>query len=185
MTALDRLAVTAATCLTALVVVFLLLTPPLDDGDRDLVGTPRPTRSATSPVFVPATVGPAVTFSVDPSSTEPSPTSTVETAPPAGLFCGGWGALIAEHFPADQVDRACEIADCESGFDPGAVSDSNDHGLFQLHAGNPRFPGGWQAAFERLTGELFFHAVYDPALNVEFAAWLHAQSGWQPWVCAR
>lgn len=77
----------------------------------------------------------------------------------------------------DHADEAVDVADCESRLDPGAVSLTNDHGLFQINA-------RWhRETFERVTGQPWSQ-VYDPMWNALYAKWLHDQQGWAPWSCA-
>lgn len=75
------------------------------------------------------------------------------------------------------VDQANRIAYCESKYDPGAVSATNDHGLFQINAVH-------REQFERVTGQPW-SAVYDPHWNSVYAKWLYDQQGWSPWSCRR
>ena len=102
----------------------------------------------------------------------------------AGLF--GFGLLavsacspqhwITTHFDnVGQVDNANKIVRCESNFDPGAVSPTNDHGLFQINAVH-------RADFERVTGQPW-SKVYDAQYNAMYARWLYDQQGWSPWTC--
>lgn len=76
-----------------------------------------------------------------------------------------------------EATNARAIAQCESGMNPGAVSRTNDHGLFQInivHAGR----------FSEVTGQAW-SAVYDAHWNTLYAKWLFDQSGWGPWSCRR
>jgi hypothetical protein len=76
-----------------------------------------------------------------------------------------------------RAGEATEVARCESGLDPAAVSPGGgNHGLFQInnvHAGT----------FERVTGEPWTTGRYHPFYNAVFAKWLYDQSGWRPWTC--
>lgn len=69
-----------------------------------------------------------------------------------------------------------EVAWCESRLDPGAVSPTNDHGLFQINAVH-------RGQFEAVTGAPW-SSVYDPELNTTYARYLYGQQGWGPWTCA-
>jgi hypothetical protein len=82
------------------------------------------------------------------------------------------------------AQQATRVASCESKLDPGAVSPTNDHGLFQIHAGSAGFPGGWKATFTSVTGQPWAK-VYDPFWNAVFAKWLYEDSGnsWSHWSC--
>jgi hypothetical protein len=91
----------------------------------------------------------------------------------------GWFAVSAHFGDNDRLlADARAIADCESEFYPGAVSPTNDHGVFQIH--RPVH----ERQFERVTGQPWSQ-VYDAQTNALYARWLWEQSGWQPWTCAR
>lgn len=68
------------------------------------------------------------------------------------------------------ADWAMCIVNRESGWNPRAVSATNDHGLFQLNAPTwQRFFGGrWQR-------------VYDPVANVRMAYTIYRRAGRSPW----
>lgn len=101
----------------------------------------------------------------------PAPQPAVRTGGP----CGGWRNLIAAHFPASQVDNACRVMLCESNGNPSAKNPSSSaSGLFQI------MWRLWRPDYVRVTG---VDTPFDPSANVRFAAWLHARSGWSPWVC--
>lgn len=74
--------------------------------------------------------------------------------------------------------QAVRVVDCETGgtWNPGAVSPTNDHGLFQI---NERYH---RANFERVTGQPW-SKVYEPFWNARYARWLYDQQGWTPWTC--
>ena len=183
-------ALTVVLLCTAVLALVALVGIPVDEAGRE-IGVTRETTTTTAPT----TTSTTTTSTTSPSTTRPATSTTVApqaTAPAVAVepsvgdgSCGGWLPAISRHFPADQVGRACEIARCESDYVATAVSHTNDHGAFQLHAGSGSWPRGWQDEFERVTGVPFFDGVYDPALNIQFAGWLYAQSGWTPWACAR
>lgn len=75
------------------------------------------------------------------------------------------------------VHEANVIAECESKFDPGAVSPTDDHGVFQINAVH-------REQFEQVTGQPWSE-VYDPYWNAVYAKWLHDREGWGPWACRR
>ena len=75
----------------------------------------------------------------------------------------------------DAAGSATRVAECESKMDPGAVSPTNDHGLFQINAVHRR-------DFEAVTGQPW-SAVYDPYWNTVFAKHLFDTQGWGPWTC--
>ena len=82
--------------------------------------------------------------------------------------------VIAVTFQGDH-EAATRVAHCESRLDPGAVSPTNDHGLFQINIVH-------QAQFERVTGRPWAD-VYDPFWNAAYAKWLRDREGWRPWTC--
>lgn len=88
------------------------------------------------------------------------------------------GEAVLFHF-GDQGDalyeQAKRVVQCESRWNPDAVSPTNDHGLFQINQIHRR-------AFEKETGQPW-SAVYDPYWNAYFARLLYNQSGWGPWTC--
>lgn len=75
---------------------------------------------------------------------------------------------IRETFPEDP-DRAVAIAKCESGFNPKAISPTNDHGLMQINK-----------TVHTVEGD-----IYDVETNLKFARKLYDERGWQPWTCNR
>ena len=77
----------------------------------------------------------------------------------------------------DAAPEAHAIARCESGMNPGAVSRSNDHGLFQINAVH-------RGRFSDVTGQPW-EAVYDAHWNTVYARYLYDQQGWRPWTCRR
>ncbi|HAS13406.1 MAG TPA: hypothetical protein DCS55_23305 [Acidimicrobiaceae bacterium] len=91
---------------------------------------------------------------------------------PAGSLEG----IIHRHF-GSAAPAAIRVATCESGMNPGAVSPTNDHGLFQINIVH-------RGQFEAVTGAPW-SSVYDPELNTIYARHLYAQQGWSPWVCSR
>lgn len=100
----------------------------------------------------------------------------------AGLFAGV--ALVAGACtPHDAIaltffgnsDSASRVAHCESTMNPGAVSPTNDHGLFQINIVH-------RSQFEAVTGQPW-SSVYDPFWNSVYAKWLYDQQGWSPWSC--
>lgn len=98
---------------------------------------------------------------------------------PTGPGAEGWRPLVEKYFPADEVDRAIRIMQCESKGDPGARNPSSGaSGLFQ------HMPRYWP---ERAAGAGFSGAsVFDPEANIAAAAYLvydHPGGGWKHWVC--
>jgi hypothetical protein len=86
--------------------------------------------------------------------------------------------LAISHFPQSQRAKAQCIIAHESRGDPGAVSPTNDHGIFQINAVH-------RSNFQRVTGSQFYNGVYDPFENGQYAAWLWRQQGWSPWTSSR
>jgi hypothetical protein len=84
----------------------------------------------------------------------------------AGCNAGIEG-MIRERFPHDP-DRAVRIARCESGLNPHARN-GQYLGLFQL--------GSYH--YWRFGGKPW----NDPVVNIDAAAALQAEQGWQPWSC--
>lgn len=102
----------------------------------------------------------------------PAPAAT----PVGSGACGGWEGLIAAHFPADQVGRACRVMLCESNGNANAANPgSKARGLFQImmsvHDGR-FYARGWS-----------YDDWRDPAKNTAIAAEIWRGSGWSPWVC--
>lgn len=90
-------------------------------------------------------------------------------------------ALISEHFPASERERAFKVSFCESRWDPDAENPrSSATGLFQFlrktwnwvadSTGSPSFAQG---------------GPYDPEWAVRNAAWLAENGGWQHWAPSR
>lgn len=81
-----------------------------------------------------------------------------------------WRPLVAKYFPPAEVDNALKVLNCESRGDPNAKSGTDDHGLFQIHAGLATYG----------------QKIYDPEFNVKLAYNHYFKNRfWQPWVCAR
>jgi len=79
---------------------------------------------------------------------------------------------LASAYPWDAQEATC-IALEESGWRPGIVSPTGDHGLFQINALT------WEYHF----GERWAY-VYDPATNVRMAFEIYQRAGytWAPWM---
>jgi hypothetical protein len=75
----------------------------------------------------------------------------------------------------ERTPEATRVAECESRLDPGAVSRTNDHGLFQINAVHER-------KFVEVTGQPW-HMVYDGFWNSVYAKYLYDTQGWSPWTC--
>lgn len=124
-----------------------------------------PTTTATT---APTTEAPAPTTTVAPTTT-----TTTTAAPPA--TGGSMEDIVRRHFGA-AAPAAFRIISCESGWNPNAVSRTNDHGLFQINAVHA-------GTFTQVTGAPWSQ-IYDPELNTIYAKYLYDQSGWGPWSCA-
>lgn len=78
-----------------------------------------------------------------------------------------------------------KIAECiiqrESGGNPGAISATNDYGLFQINR------AAHKRQFESMFGGPFEKKALDPTLNAKYARYLYdwyvarGYSGWTPW----
>lgn len=106
------------------------------------------------------------------------PGATVEIRPATEA----WRPIVAAHFPADRVNEALAIIQCESGGNPDIVNPySGAAGLFQF------MPGTWAAA--SVSAGVGGRSVFDGEANIIAAAWLsgyYASQGyspWQPWSC--
>ncbi len=89
-----------------------------------------------------------------------------------------WRPLVEKYFPADQVDTAMRVMNCETGAtgDPNSYnSGSHASGLFQ------HLPKYWE---ERSTAAGWGGSdIMDPETNVAVAAWLQQWGGWSHWTC--
>ncbi len=101
---------------------------------------------------------------------------TVDKPPGRGMGTNveQWRGLVAQYFPADQVDRALCIMSYESGGNELAKNPrSSASGLFQHLARywpERSAKAGWAGA-----------DIFDPTANVAVAAWLWGQGGWWHW----
>ncbi len=81
-----------------------------------------------------------------------------------------WRPLLEKYFPANQVDNALRIIECESKGNPNAISRTNDHGLMQIHNGL----------------QIYGTRIYDPEFNIQIAYNnYYTKRGWKPWTCSR
>lgn len=84
--------------------------------------------------------------------------------------------LVVDTFP-ENPGMALRIVECESRFDPTAVSVTDDHGLWQINRVHMR-PGGAAHGVSDL--------IYDPVVNSRIArAVFDEAGGFSPWTCAR
>ncbi len=95
-----------------------------------------------------------------------------------------WRPLVQQYFPADLVEEALAVMQCESGGNPDAVhSESDATGLFQFLAGT------W--AFSSIQAGFPGASRFDAEANVAAASWLvgysirtgHPRGSWGHWVC--
>ena len=83
---------------------------------------------------------------------------------------------ITKYFPQRQVEKAMDVAECESNYDPEAVSpDGKNHGLFQIN--NVHRPLVRSMGYR-------WRQIYDPYVNTHVARRLWNESRWRPWTCA-
>lgn len=115
----------------------------------------------------------------------PPPTSDPSDPPPpapVGDAVERWHPLVEVYFPAELVEDALLIIDCESGGDPEAYNPYlGASGLFQF------LPGTWAVA--SVGAGMGARSVFDGEANIAAAAWLsgyYASNGsdpWAPWGC--
>jgi hypothetical protein len=118
------------------------------------------------------------------TTTTTAPTSTPTTPPPPPVGGGSfrpdverWRPLVAAYFPAELVDQALSVMDCESFGDPSITnSHSGAAGLFQ------HMPRYWpsRSAAAGFPGA----SIYDGEANIAASAWLVDRSmdaGLDPW----
>jgi hypothetical protein len=140
-------------------------------------------REPTTTTTTPTTPG-----STSPTTTTPAPTTT------SGGGGGGsgnhppaveqWRSLVQRFFPANRVEEALTVIDCESNGDPNAVNPySGASGLFQF------LPSTW--ATTAPGAGYAGYSVFDPEANIGSAAWLtnrYQELGydyWHAWNCKR
>lgn len=136
------------------------------------------------------TAGPTTTT---PSGTTPTTQPTNTTTPTTSGGGGPWNhppaveqwrSLVQQHFPANRVEEALRIMDCESNGDPNAYNPySGASGLFQF------LPSTWASTAPK--AGYAGASVFEPVANTASAAWLgtrYEQLGlyfWQAWSCRR
>ena len=132
---------------------------------------------------VPATTAPPTT---SPAADTPPTTTTPVPAPVAGgSFAPSverWRSLVAAYFPAERVDGALAVVQCESYGDPEAYNPySGASGLFQF------LPSTWATTSPR--AGFAGASAFDAEANIGTAAWLSSyyasrgSSPWAPWTC--
>ena len=126
------------------------------------------------------------------TTTTPS-NSTPPTTTPDGYNSGPWNhpplverwrSLVEQFFPADRVEQALRIINCESNGDPNAINPySSASGLFQF------IPSTWATTAHRAGYP--DTSPFDPEANTASAAWLtnrYIELGypyWMAWNCKR
>jgi hypothetical protein len=150
----------------------------------NVVPTPTPTALATPlPVRgMPITVSseptsiPSLAADVEGRSSPSGNSSTADATPEIRGRLGTETLICSLSWPCD---TALRIAECESRFDPNAISwDGQDFGLFQIRASVWRY---WLD--ER--GFSFWDEWMIPEKNVAMAHLIYQERGWRPWTCAR
>lgn len=138
-----------------------------------------PVLAILDPTTTATTEAPTTTTTDAPTTTTTAAPTTTTTAPPPPPPPPSSSAEAAiRHWFGDVYDKAYDVAMCESGMDPGAVSaGGGNHGLFQINNVH-------RESFADVTGVAFEDGVYDADLNSQFARWLYDQQGWSPWACA-
>jgi soluble lytic murein transglycosylase-like protein len=93
-----------------------------------------------------------------------------------------WRSLVAEYFPANMVDDALAVIDCESRGLPDAYNPySGASGLFQF------IPGTWAVA--SVKAGFGGASAFEPEPNVGSAWWLvsyyqsRGKPSWAAWSC--
>lgn len=86
---------------------------------------------------------------------------------------------IQIHFGDSPTAR--RVAQCESKMDPGAVSPTNDHGLFQINSPTWNKPGHSDPVADSIGGN--WDKRYDPLWNSWFAKQIVDKYGWTMWSC--
>jgi hypothetical protein len=153
-------------------------TPTTEEPTTDAPTTEPPTTDApsvpdpTSPPPAPTTPAPTTPPPTDPPMT-PAPTQPpVTTSPPPTT--GSVRDIIRSVFPDHLEERALEIADRESNFDPRARNYCC-YGLFQIYFEAHR---SWLAGIGVDEAE----DLFDPYVNSRAAYLLYQRSGgWSPW----
>lgn len=84
-------------------------------------------------------------------------------------------------FPGADNSTAHRVASCESEYVVTAVSDTNDHGLFQING--PTWNKPWHSdPVAQWIGD-HWHLRYDPVVNAIMAKKIRDSQGWDAWTC--
>ena len=115
------------------------------------------------------------TITPAPPATELAPTSTEPAYRPAAEWSRETlEGLVRTVFPEDP-DTAVRIVTAESGWNPRAVSSTDDHGLFQINGVHLR-PLGVAWGYSRTD-------LLDPLVNLRVARAVYDEAGgWTPWT---
>ncbi|HEU4749737.1 MAG TPA: transglycosylase SLT domain-containing protein [Acidimicrobiia bacterium] len=124
---------------------------------------------------------------------EQQASTTTTTRPPTTIPGGGgtrvfrpsverWRSLVADYFPANMVNDALAVIDCESRGSPDAYNPySGASGLFQF------IPGTWAVA--SVKAGFSGASAFEPVPNVASAWWLvsyyesRGKPSWAAWSC--
>lgn len=139
------------------------------------------TTTTTSPTTPTGGDGTTTTTTTQPTTPTTSGGSGPWDHPPA---VEQWRPLVETYFPANRVEEALRILDCESNGDPDAYNPySGASGLFQF------LPSTWESTAPKAGYP--DASPFEPEPNVASAAWLanrYQELGlyyWQAWSCRR
>lgn len=103
------------------------------------------------------------------------------TSPSPSSWSGSveqWRPLVSIYFPADQVDTAMRVMNCETGGTGNPYSYNRGSGASGLFQHLPKYwadrstKAGWGGS-----------DIMDPEANVAVAGWLQRTGGWTHWTC--
>ena len=84
-------------------------------------------------------------------------------------------SAIKQAFPSSQYSKAVQVATCESGLDPTAVSAGGGNwGLFQINKVHEPTLRQMGYSWDQIT---------DPVVNAKLARSIYDTSGWRAWSC--
>ncbi len=118
-----------------------------------------------------ATPTPSPTPVPPPPTPTPAPVSQWIQPYSIGAGVERWRGLVAGYWPAEQVNNALAVMNCESGGNPNVTGAAGEWGLFQIHPVHVARFGGANP--------------YDPGTNVAVAYQIWSEQGWGPWSCKR
>lgn len=156
--------------------------PPPTPDTTDAQPPPSSTDTTDGPPSDDPTTTTTVASPSDPEPEAPQEDGSGSDGPDIGPGAERWRSLVASHFPAERVEEALAIIQCESHGDPDAVNAySGASGLFQF------LPGTWAVA--SVSAGVGGRSVFDAEANVIAAAWLsgyyesNGDDPWAPWTC--